>query len=214
MHGADSDGARGRDKRGCTGLARGGALDRPDRASSALGGTAQVTSAQGVDTWVQNFRATERWPSADATEGSFGPLRQFSFLKIAAPPEANHIYVYNPKMDDYTFVDLVDVGPSGAPSAEYLSGPKEVKAINLPARVNGKSLLYDEPSLVEGVPTWPLDNNHSITVVAQVEGDARATWYKLAEGGYLKADDVRLQRERPSPTPVAGSMPISMSPAW
>lgn len=166
-------------------------------ATVLLVATVGVTSAQAQDSWVQNFRATERWASPDSTE-SFGSLRQFSFLKIAGPSENGRIYVYNPKMDDRIYVDLNDVGPSGAPSADYLAGPKEIKSMNLPARVNGKSLLYDEPSLVEGVPTWPLDNNHSITVVAQVEGDARATWYKLAEGGYLKSDDVRLPRNVPS----------------
>jgi hypothetical protein len=157
-------------------------------------GPATRVEALEQGTWLQNFRVTTLWSTPNEDVDAYGQLRQFSYLQAAAPPEGGRVYVYNPRTQNFAYVDLDDVGPAGPPPVSYLSMPPAKRVLNTPARVSGRSLLHDEPTQAEGTPTWPLNNNHSITVEAEVTGEDGATWYRLEEGGYLMGDDVRMPR--------------------
>jgi hypothetical protein len=161
--------------------------------SSWIGGVTRVDALE-KGTWLQNFRVTTLWSTPDEDADPYGQLRQFSYVQAAAPPESDRIYVFNPRTQNFAYVDVEDVGPAGEPPASYLAMPVAKRVINMPARVSGRSILHDEPTQAEGTPTWPLDNNHSITLEAEVAGDDGATWYRLEEGGYLKEEDVRMPR--------------------
>jgi hypothetical protein len=161
--------------------------------SSCIGG---VTRADALEkgTWLQNFRVTTLWSTPDEDADPYGQLRQFSYIQAAGPPEGNRVYVFNPRTQNFAYVDIDDVGPAGEPPASYLAMPDAKRVLNIPARVSGRSILHDEPTQAEGTPTWPLDNNHSITVEAEVTGEDGGSWYRLEEGGYLKEEDVRMPR--------------------
>ena len=153
-------------------------------------------SAQALEAgaWLQNFRVTTLWSTPEDDAEAYGTLRQFSYVQSARSPEGDRVYVFNPRTQNFAYVDLKDFGPSDAPPANYLSQPSAKKVLDIPARVAGRSLLHDEPSQAEGTPTWPLDNNHAVTLDAEVVGDDGASWYRLEEGGYLKEEDVRVPR--------------------
>ncbi|HEX3244674.1 MAG TPA: L,D-transpeptidase [Chloroflexota bacterium] len=151
-------------------------------------------SALENGSWLQNFNVTTLWSAPGEDAEAYGTLRQFSYVQTARAPEGDRVYVFNPRTQNFAYVDVKDFGPSSAPPPDYMAEPTATRMLHMPARVNGRSLLYDEPSQAEGTPTWPLDNNHAITVEAEVRGDDGATWYRLEEGGYLKDEDVRLPR--------------------
>ncbi|MFN0074021.1 MAG: L,D-transpeptidase [Chloroflexota bacterium] len=150
--------------------------------------------AQESGGWLQNHRVTTLWSSSEADAHAYGMLRQFSYLQIAKRPDNARVYVFNPRTQNFAFVDITDVGPSSAPPPTYLAQAPAIRTLHLPARVSGRSLLHDEPTRAEGTPTWPLNNNHPVTVIAEVAGDDGSTWYRLEEGGYLMAEDLRLPR--------------------
>jgi lipoprotein-anchoring transpeptidase ErfK/SrfK len=162
----------------------------------AVGWAGHTTQAEAMEkgTWLQNFRVTTLWSTPEEGADPYGQLRQFSYVQAAGPPEGGRVYVFNPRTQNFAYVDVGDFGPAGAPPASYLAQPAAKRVVNQPARVSGRSFLYDEPTQAEGVPTWPLDNNHAITLQAEVTGEDGASWYRLEEGGYLMEDDVRAPR--------------------
>jgi lipoprotein-anchoring transpeptidase ErfK/SrfK len=167
---------------------------------AAWAGHATRAEAMEKGAWLQNFRVTTLWSTPDEEVDPYGQLRQFSYVQTVAPPEGGRVYVFNPRTENFAYVDVEDFGPAGAPPASYLAPPAAKRVLNVPARVAGRSLLYDEPTQAEGTPTWPLNNNHAITLQAEVTGEDGASWYRLEEGGYLMEDDVRAPRsvrERP-----------------
>lgn len=152
---------------------------------------ASPASAQpGGEFWVQNFLSTELWSGPDAGAIAFGLLRKFSFLRVERSA-GNRFYVFNPRSNNYAYVDAAAVGPSGAPPADYLEPIKEVARLDVPARLVGKAGLYAEPTADDALWLRTGSHNQPVTVEAQVKGDG-GTWYRLDSGEYVSGDDVRL----------------------
>jgi len=67
--------------------------------------------------WVQNFAETELWSAPDNRAISLGRARQFSFLRVDAPPEEGRYYVWNPQTRAFAWVDVSAVGASDPPAS-------------------------------------------------------------------------------------------------
>src|SRR5438034_7051674 len=76
--------------------------------------------AAPAERWVQTYRPTELWSGPASGAVSFGPLRLFSYLRVEAW-QGNRLYVFNPRTNNFAFVDGSAVGPSGPPPEGYLT---------------------------------------------------------------------------------------------
>src|SRR3954471_2349804 len=95
--------------------------------------------------WVQTWQPADMWSNDGPTAISFGKVRPFTFLRLHGEVVNSRIYVYNPKTQNFAFVDAGLVGPSAPPSAAYLNGPTVLASLNLPARASGAASIYREP---------------------------------------------------------------------
>lgn len=67
--------------------------------------------------WVQNYQETDLWSGMDGQAVSFGKVSQWSFLRVASMQEgARRLLVLNPASNNYAYVDVAAVGPSGGPA--------------------------------------------------------------------------------------------------
>src|SRR4029079_17571543 len=89
------------------------------------------------------------------------------------------------------FVDATAVGPSGAPSSEYLVATQVVQKLNVPARLVGNANIYADPGADDSVWLRSGSHNTPVTVEAQVKGDG-TPWYRLDTGEYVAGDQIRL----------------------
>jgi lipoprotein-anchoring transpeptidase ErfK/SrfK len=149
--------------------------------------TAPPSSGQ---VWVQNHLPTDLWSGPDASAVRFGPLRKFSFLRVERDL-GKRLYVFNPRTENFAYVDVSAVGPSGAPPADYLTATQVVQQLNVPARLVGSANFYAEPVSDDSV--WLRSGSHNFPVVveAQVKGDG-SPWYRLDTGEYVSGDQIRL----------------------
>lgn len=141
--------------------------------------------------WVQNHRPTELWSGAGPGAVSFGPLRQFSYLRVEAGGK-DRLYVYNPRTSNFAYVDVSAVGPSGPPPASYLALGKPIAALNRPGRLVGQSSLYAEPDSDDANWLRSGAHNEPVVVEAQVSGVGEGDWYRLSSGEFVTADQLRL----------------------
>ena len=151
---------------------------------------------QGNERWVQTYQPTELWSDADPAQAiSFGRVRPFSYFRLYSEQLGDRFYVYNPRTQDFAYIDAATVGPSTAPPPEYLLGPRVLETLNIPARSIGTSSLFREP--VQDDAVWIRDVYHNAPVMVQdkVEADDGSVWYRLEDGSYTGERDLRL----PSP---------------
>jgi hypothetical protein len=163
----------------------------------ALGaGLALAPFGSGVawaqERWVQTWQPADLWSNTGPTAISFGKVRPFTYLRLAGEVQNNRIYVFNPKTQGFAYVDAGLVGPSAAPPPAYLNGPLVLKSINMPARIDGSASIYREPSTDE--IGWALDLGHNDPVVVKdlVEAEDRTEWYRLQDGTFVQAEQVRV----------------------
>lgn len=147
------------------------------------------------ESWVQNHQVTELWSGPDPSAEAFGLLRQFSYLRVERRA-GSRLYVYNPRTDNFAYIDAAAVGPSGAPPEDYLEPVKVVAKIGLPGRLVGPTELYAEPVADETVWLRTAPHNLPVTIEAQVQGTG-GDWYRLDTGEFVAAESLRLPR---SPT--------------
>lgn len=150
---------------------------------------AGVTSAQ--ERWVQTWQPTELWSNPGPTAVSFGSVRPFTYLRLHGEVEGGRIYVYNPKTQNFAYVNAGSVGPSTPPSEAYLRGPAVKATLNLPARASGTASIYREPVLDDLAWTHDLQHNDIILVKDLVEADDGTRWYRLQDGTFALAEQVR-----------------------
>ena len=143
------------------------------------------------ETWVQNHLVTELWSGPNAGAVFFGWLRKFSYLRVERS-EGNRLYVFNPRSNNFAFVDATAVGPSGPPPPDYLEPIKELAKVNAPARFVGKADIYAEPVADEAV--WLRNDWHNVPVLveAKVKGDGAGDWYRLESGEFVSGEHLRL----------------------
>jgi lipoprotein-anchoring transpeptidase ErfK/SrfK len=159
-----------------------------------LPGAAGVASAE--EQWLQAHLPATLWsgPQADAVE--FGKERQFSYFRVHGPQKEGRIYVYNPRTENFAWVDAAAVGPSSPPPESYLAiiRPKVLEALDVPARAVGTASLWREP--IEDDTVWVKDvwHNAPLQVEAAVRGDGDKPWYRLSDGSYVRSDQVRVPK--------------------
>lgn len=149
--------------------------------------------------WVQNFEITELWSGPNDAAIAFGWLRKFSYLRVERW-EAARLYVFNPRSQNFAYVNAAVVGPSGPPPSDYLEPLRTLATLNLPGRLIGRVNLYAEPATDEAVWLRTAGHNAPVAVEARVESDD-GVWYRLGSGEYVSVDQVRL------PGPPAASYP-------
>jgi hypothetical protein len=172
----------------------------PQVANEPSAPTMQVAPPASDGKWVQNHLVTELWSGPDSGAVFFGWLRKFSYLRIERA-QGNRLYVFNPRSNNFAFVDATAVGPSGPPPPDYLEPIKELARLNLPARIVGKADVYAEPAADDAV--WLRNDWHNAPVIveAKVKGDGASDWYRLDSGEFISGEHLRL------PGPPAASYP-------
>src|SRR4051794_21881882 len=103
--------------------------------------------ARAEERWGQTWQPADMWSNDGPTAISFGKVLPFTFLRLHGEVVKSRIYVFNPKTQDFAYVDAGLVGQSAPPSAAYLSGPTVKATLNLPARASGTASIYREPTL-------------------------------------------------------------------
>ena len=147
--------------------------------------------ARAEEKWVQTWQPADLWSNSGSTAISFGKVRPFTYLRLHGEVENGRIYVYNPKTQNFAYVDAGRIGPSTPPSAAYLHGPTVLDTLNLPARALGSTSIYREPVLDELAWTQDLDHNDIVLVKDLVEADDGTRWYRLQDGTFALEDQVR-----------------------
>ena len=163
--------------------------------------------AQAEDRWVQSYLPTELWSGAGPDAISFGKVRPFTYFRLHSEQLGDRFYVYNPRTDNFAYVDARSVGPSTAPPADYLARPRILERLNVPARAVGTASVWREP--VEDEDVWSHDVRHNgiLKVQDKVEGEDGETWYRLSDGTYVQAASVRL----PAPSQMRSGRWIDVS---
>src|SRR4051812_28058094 len=147
--------------------------------------------ARAEERWVQTWQPADMWSNTGATAISFGKVRSFTYLRLHGEVENGRIYVFNPKTQDFAYVDAGLVGPSSPPPAAYLNGPLVKATLNLPARASGTASIYSEPVLDDQLWTKDLNHNDILLVKDLVEADDGTMWYRLQDGTFALEDQVR-----------------------
>lgn len=150
---------------------------------------AGVASAE--ERWVQTWKPAELWSNSGPTAISFGAVRPFTYLRLHGEVEGSRLYVYNPKTQNFAYVDAENVGPSTAPPAAYLRGPAVKATLNLPARASGTASIYREPVLDDLAWAHDLQHNDVVLVKDLVEAEDGTRWYRLQDGTYALQEQVR-----------------------
>jgi len=154
--------------------------------------------ARAEERWVQTWQAADLWSNTGPTAISFGKVRPFTYLRLEGEAENARFYVYNPRTQNYAYVDAGLIGPSTAPPPSYLNGPMLLKTINMPSRASGTASIFREPTTDELDWATDLDHNDIILVKDLVEADDGTQWYRLQDGTFVQTDQVRVpERIRP-----------------
>src|SRR5262249_51781572 len=130
-----------------------------------------------------------------------GKVRPFTYLRLHGEVHNSRIYVYNPKSQNFAFVDAGLVGPSMPPSAAYLNGPTLKARLNLPSRASGTASIYREPILDDQAWVQAVDHNDIVLVKDLVEADDGTLWYRLQDGTFALEDQVRTPAAQVAPPP-------------
>jgi hypothetical protein len=148
--------------------------------------------ARAEDRWVQTWQPADLWSNNKSDAISFGKVRAFTYLRLHGEAENDRIYVYNPKTQNFAYVDAGLVGPSGPPPASYLQGPLVIETFNLPARASGTAGVYREPALDDLL--WATDVHHNEIVLVKdlVEADDGTRWFRLEDGTFVPEESVRM----------------------
>ena len=148
--------------------------------------------ARAEEKWVQTWKPAELWSNAGATAIGFGSVRPFTYLRVHGEVEGNgRIYVFNPRTQNFAYVDAANVGPSTAPSEAYLRGPAVKATLNLPARASGTASIYREPILDDLSWAHDLQHNDVMLVKDLVEAEDGTRWYRLQDGTFALEEQVR-----------------------
>jgi lipoprotein-anchoring transpeptidase ErfK/SrfK len=151
-----------------------------------------ATPAWAQDVWVQTHQPTELWSNPGPDAISFGKLRQFSYLRLHSAQQGERYYVYNPRTQNFAYVDASVIGPAEAPPADYGAPPQTLEAIDQPARVIGSGGRWSEPIDDPAVRIDDIYHNQPLWVKESVRGEDGDIWYRLDDGSYVWSGRVRL----------------------
>jgi lipoprotein-anchoring transpeptidase ErfK/SrfK len=142
--------------------------------------------------WVQNHEPTELWSDPGPEAVSFGTVRQFSYFRLHGEQQGDRFYVYNPRTDNFAYIDAAAVGPSSAPPPSYLAPARVLETLNVPARAVGSGGIWRDPIDDEVGRLGSIHHNQPLWIQDVVEGEDGERWYRLDDGTYVWSGRVRL----------------------
>ena len=158
--------------------------------------TPTADAARGNGQWVINLQPTELWASPAADAPSMGRARSESYFELTGAGSDTRLYVYNPRMQEFAWIDASAVGPAAAPPASYGAAPPRLYAVNLP----GRALAFNVrswPRVAANTRVREIAHNTPVFVTDAVRGDDGEVWYKIGEEEYLHASGIRLPKGPP-----------------
>ncbi|HLH23860.1 MAG TPA: L,D-transpeptidase family protein [Chloroflexota bacterium] len=159
----------------------------PDTASAPDASTAQ---------WVANFRPADLWSDSDGGT-DFGVARQWSYFALTGQAENDRLYVFNPRTQNYAWIDADAVGPTGAPPDWYLRQPELLYSVQKPGRIVGGYNVRSWPSVRDDTRLRQLGHNAPVFVEEAVRGDDGEEWYRIGDEEYVNASGVKIPRNPP-----------------
>jgi hypothetical protein len=153
--------------------------------------------------WVSNFLETALWAGPAADSPSLGLMPQFRRLMVLQPQHGTRIRVWNPEMNSVGYVDAAAVGPSGPSVWLTAQLPRPLRQVDMTGRsVGDRTYLRLLPIIDDETAAQRIPHNSPVQVQEVVLGSDGAEWYRVGEGLYMPANQVRLPRVVPGP--VAG----------
>ena len=162
-----------------------------------------VSSASAFDPrWVQNHREAELWSGPDAKAVSFGKAPQWSYFQVVGPQQGSRLFVWNPRSNNYAYIDASAVGPSGPPpTATPTPPPTPTTTKRAPSLPTGwdeewwvanfvETTLWSGPG-ADAAPIWQVPQFRRFMVVEEQRGDRLKVWSPEKDKiGYLDASTV------------------------
>ncbi len=152
--------------------------------------------------WISNFQETDLWTGAGEDATSLGKVAQFRRFLVVEPQNGDRLKVWNPEKDQIGFVDASVVGPSGPSVWMQSQQSRVIGQVNLPGRSVGNKTfvrnlpVYDDETELRQAPNnTPLNVRDAVTVADGTE------WYRVGDGEYVLASEVRLPRSVPNALP-------------
>lgn len=182
------------------------ALASPPSSSAPASGTLLGNPAQPLrqmpslpegfpPSWVANFEETVMWAGAEKGAPSLGPVPQFRRFLVMEPQSGGRLRVWNPEKDSFGYLDAEVLGPSGPSVWVDPLQAKVVKPVGLPARSLGnKSYVRAIPVSGDESEARHVLHNSPLQLQDLVETKDGAQWYRLADGGFIAATEVRVPR--------------------
>src|SRR4051794_38780951 len=113
--------------------------------------------------WVANFRPADLWSDSDGGR-TFGTARQWSYFALTGQADNDRLYVFNPRTQNYAWVDADAVGPSSTPPDWYLKQPELLYSVGKPGRVVGGFNLRSWPTVRDDTRLRQLGHNAAVFV--------------------------------------------------
>jgi hypothetical protein len=158
--------------------------------------TPTAEAAHGNGQWVTNLQAMELWASPAPDAPSLGRARAGSYFELTGAGSETRLYVYNPRMQEFAWIDASIVGPVPAPPASYGASPPRLYAVNLP----GRALAFNVrswPRVAADTRVREIAHNTPVFVTDAVRGDDGEVWYRIGEDEYLHNSGIRLPKGPP-----------------
>jgi hypothetical protein len=149
-----------------------------------------------AEQWVSNYRPAELWSDSDGGR-SFGTARQWSYFALTGQADHDRLYVFNPRTQNYAWIDADAVGPSSTPPDWYLRQPELLYSVQKPGRIVGGFNVRSWPAVRDDTRLRMLGHNTPVFVDEAVVGEDGETWYRIGDDEYVNASGVKLPRTPP-----------------
>ena len=181
---------------GAAATADAGASSSAAAGPTADGAQAVAQPAAEEARWVATHRLAELWSESQGGT-SFGSVRPFSYFQLTDRATEDRLYVWNPRTENYAWIEASAVGPSSAPPESYLRGPQVLSAVQKPGRIVGGFNMRSYPAVRDDTLLRQLGHNAAVFVQESVVGEDGETWYRVGEDEYVHASGVRLPKDPP-----------------
>jgi hypothetical protein len=162
----------------------------------AAGGATQAPPDASSAEWVSNHRPAELWSDSDGGR-SFGMARQWSYFALTGQDENDRLYVYNPRTQNYAWIDAEAIGPSSNPPDWYLRQPEFLYSVAKPGRIVGGFNVRTWPGVRDDTRIRQLGHNAPVYVEEAVRGDDGEEWFRIGDDEYVNASGVKLPKSPP-----------------
>jgi hypothetical protein len=170
----------------------------PPTAGPTAAPTAEPTpeEVRGNGRWVANPSPIELWSSPEPNAVSLGRAGAWSYFELTGSGSDTRLYVYNPRMQEFAWIDANLVGPANPPPAGYGASPPLLRQVNLPGRTLGFN-VRSWPRVASDTFVRQIPQNTPVFVSDAVRGDDGEVWYRIGDDEYVNASGVRLPKGPP-----------------